>query len=435
MKYYLVVLVISYFSLIQSCEEYCIERLKACVQVPDTFIYALQSMIHKDPKHNNVTHEMNAKKIPLFVYHPGLQEKLSYLSLGDFPTPIEQLKTFSAELGTDNLYVKRDDLSGKQYENGGRLFGGNKLRKLEFLLADAIKHKAKTILTFGSAGSNHAVVTVAYAHQLGLKSIAMLKPQPNARNVRRNLLMMHHCGAELHLYPNDNVRSLGALYAFFRNKQQYDNFPYVIPTGGSCPIGIIGFVNAAFELKDQIDQGVMPEPDYIYVPTGSMGTAAGLMLGIKAAQLKTTVVAVAVEPEEKSNAFTQGIVDLFHQTNALLHSLDASFPIFECTEKDVCVAHNFCGLEYGLFTPEGIDAIKLLNKTEGIILDGTYSSKALAALIHDVRNHHIDSNETVLFWNTYCSQDFSDIVSHIDYTELPYCFHSYFEHGVQLLDT
>lgn len=128
--------------------------------------------------------------IPLFKQYPLLEDKLPYVALGDFPTPVEKLDRLGADIGVDHLYIKRDDLSGKVY-------GGNKVRKLEFLLGHALRTEVKTVLTFGFAGSNHAVATAIYAHHVGLKSISMLMPQPNAHYPRRNLLMGYYCGVGL----------------------------------------------------------------------------------------------------------------------------------------------------------------------------------------------------------------------------------------------
>ena len=129
--------------------------------------------------------------IPLFEQYPLLQEKLPYISLGEFPTPIQRLDQLGAKLKIGQLYIKRDDLSGK-------IQGGNKIRKLEFILGSALRSGAKEVITFGGAGSNHALATAIYAQQVGLKSISMLMPQPNANYVRRNLAMSHYYGAELH---------------------------------------------------------------------------------------------------------------------------------------------------------------------------------------------------------------------------------------------
>ena len=223
--------------------------------------------------------------IPLFEEYPLLREKLAYVPLGEFPTPVQKLERLGAELGISQVYIKRDDLSGK-------LYGGNKPRKLEFILGDVLRSRAKEAMTFGGAGSNHALSTAMYAREVGLKSISMLMPQPNARYVRRNLLMSHYCGAELHPCGSglESVRNMplvyaAAIYQLLRHRLRKGRLPYFIPPGGSSLLGVVGFVNAALELGRQIAGGEMPEPEYIYVACGTMGTAAGLTLGLRAARL------------------------------------------------------------------------------------------------------------------------------------------------------
>ena len=129
--------------------------------------------------------------IPLFEQYPLLNEKIPYVPLGEFPTPIKHLRQLGNKLGTDSLYLKHDGLSSQ-------IYGGNKVRKLEFLLGDALRQGAKEILTFGFVGSNHALATAVYAQRLALKSISILLAQPNAQYVRRNLLLSHVSGAEIH---------------------------------------------------------------------------------------------------------------------------------------------------------------------------------------------------------------------------------------------
>jgi len=236
--------------------------------------------------------------IPLFEHHQLLAHKLPYVSLGEFPTPVQKLVQLGRQIGLDSLFIKRDDLSGKVY-------GGNKIRKLEFILGNALRTKVNEVLTFGAAGSNHALATAIYAKQLGLNSISMLVPQLNAHYVRRNLLMSYHCGAELHLYPNIPLimplAALAVLYQLLRHRLKRGQLPRVIPIGGSSPLGVVGFVNAAFELKEQILRGEIPEPDYIYVASGSMGTAAGLTLGLRAINSKTRVISVRVNSDSGVN--------------------------------------------------------------------------------------------------------------------------------------
>jgi D-cysteine desulfhydrase len=360
--------------------------------------------------------------IPLFEHYPQLSDKLPYVSLGKFPTPVEKLNRLGKDIGVD-LYIKRDDLSGE-------LYGGNKVRKLEFLLAHALHAKKKEVLTFGCVGSNHALATAIYAQQLGMRSISMLMPQPNAHYVRSNLLMSYHCNAELHQHRNIPIIALATIYQLLRHKLKFGKFPQVIPAGGSSAIGTIGYVNAAFELKEQIMEGKMPKPDCIYVALGTTGTATGLMLGLKAANLKTKVISVRVADEKFANV--KKIISLFRKSNSLLHSKDSSFPKLELSEKDIDIRHNFFGQGYGFFTKEGMKAVKRMEK-EGIKLEGTYTGKALACLIDDAEKRNLE-DEVVLFWNTYNSKDFSDVIAGIDYHQLPQCFHRYFEEDVQPLD-
>lgn len=362
--------------------------------------------------------------IPLFEHYPILRDRLPYISLGAFPTPIEKLYRLGGDIGANYLFIKRDDLSGKVY-------GGNKIRKLEFLLGHALHTKTKEVLTFGFAGSNHALATAIYAKQAGLKSISMLMPQPNAHYVQHNLLMSYYCGAELYQRRNIQILTVGTIYQLLRHKLKHGYFPQIIPAGGSSPLGAIGYVNAAFELKEQIMEGKIPEPDRIYVALGTMGTAVGLILGLKAANLKSRVISVRVVDEKFANG--RKMIKLFRKTNSFLHSLDPSFPKFEFFERDINIRHEFFGGGYAHFTEEGMEAVAHMEKNEGIKLDGTYTGKAFTALVEDAKKQDL-RNKVVLFWNTYNSKDFSDIITTVDYRQLPRCFHRYFEEEVQPLD-
>jgi len=353
-----------------------------------------------------------------------LQDRIPYVSLADLPTPVERLDRLGADLGLDHLYIKRDDLSSRTY-------GGNKARKLEFLMGRALQAGVGEVLTFGSAGSNHALATAVCAHQLGLRSISMLMPQPNARYVGRNLLAGYHYGAELHQHRNAVTIRLATVYQLLRHRLKHGRFPQIIPLGGSSPLGTIGFVNAAFELSRQIADGLLPEPDRIYDATAPMGTAAGLMLGLKAANLKTQIVPVRVLGENFTN--TRKFTRLFDDTNALLCAADPSFPRHSLSEDEVPIRHDQFGQAYALFTEAGTKALKRLEASEGIHLEGTYTGKALAALVADAENGTL-RDKTVLFWNTHNSRSLSDAVEGADYRRLPRCFHTYFEREVQPLD-
>ena len=362
--------------------------------------------------------------IPLFLHYPMTRDRIPYVSFADLPTPVEKLDRMGSELGLEQLYIKRDDLTSTTY-------GGNKVRKLEFLLGLALKTKAREVMTFGGAGSNHAAATATHAHQVGLQSISMLLPQPNAQYVRDNLLMSYHHGAELHQYSNELFLKLGTFWELLVHRMKIGRTPQVIPYGGASPLGTIGFVNAAFELKQQIEEGKVPEPNLLYVAMGSMSTAVGLVLGLKAANLYARVVPVRVVPSQTTKPAK--FVTLFNETNALLHKADPSFPIFELPEDEVGMVHDFFGSGYGALTKEGVEAIRWAGEAEGIKLDVTYTGKTFAALIDAARKGDL-KDQVVLFWLTLNSRDFSQIIADIDYRELPRCFHRYFEEDVQSLD-
>jgi D-cysteine desulfhydrase len=367
----------------------------------------------------------------IFSYYPGLKHKLPYVPLGNLPTPITKLKAIGTALQISSLYIKRDDLTGKKSANGTHLFGGNKIRKLEFLLAEALYNRAKTVMALGGVGSNFVAATAAYAELLGLNCICLLKDQPNAHAVQRNLLLMHHHHGQLFWFADDRGRNKAAIELSIENKQKHDDFPYFIVPGGSSPIGTIGYVDAAFELKEQIDAGSMPMPDYIYVAVGSMGTMTGLLLGLKAAGLTSIqVIGVNTDIAEKPQDIADGIVQLFKETNHLLYSLDTNFSLFTLKPEEIIILNNFCGTHYGAFTCEGIQAIKLMQEKENILLDGTYTSKAFAGLLHDIQTRSIQ-NKTILFWNTWCSDSFADQITASNYKKLPNEFHRYFEQPVQ----
>lgn len=372
-------------------------------------------------------------KIPLFDTYPLLRKQIPHISLGSLPTPITRLEKASQVLDVPNLYVKRDDVTGALDDEGNHIYGGNKVRKLEFLLADAFAHGASCVMTFGCAGSNHALATAVYAQRVGLKCICLLKPQANSHVVRNNLKMHNLCGTELYYYPANDVRTLGAVVTWLQEKNKSGNFPYVIPTGGSCSLGALGYVNAAFELKAQVDAGVMPEPDKIYVACGSCGTTAGLILGCKLAGLKTKVIPVAVEPDDYPGAFKETIVNLMLETNKMLHETDASVPLFSADDFQVDVNVSSHG-EYGVFTQDGMQAKKFLKNNENIILDGTYSAKAFAGLLKDVEQGAINKNEVILFWNTFCGLDYSSQLAGVNYKNLPRCFDVFHETSLQELD-
>lgn len=359
--------------------------------------------------------------LPLFKSYPAFESHIPHIQLGQWPTSIMHLPIIGNELGLSHLYIKREDLSGGFNAHGRKLFGGNKVRKLEFLLADAIKKGHQTVLTYGGIASNHVAATAVYTKQVGLKSIGLLMSQTICLNLRRNLLLDTHFGCQIFPCPGDNLLSNDELRNFLHDNQLDEN-PYLIPMGGSNVLGVISMVNAVFELKEQIDQGLLLEPDYIYVPFGSMGTTAGLLLGMKAAGLKAKIIPVRVVSNPKFNAGS--LCALIQETNNYLHAIDSSFAVHTWNVDTMYINNEQLGNGYASKTVAGENAA-LLFDIENIILDQTYTAKAAAALIDDCKKGIIKSNDVVLFWYTYCADEFPDVIDQRDMHTIPTEFQKY----------
>jgi 1-aminocyclopropane-1-carboxylate deaminase/D-cysteine desulfhydrase-like pyridoxal-dependent ACC family enzyme len=361
---------------------------------------------------------------PLFCAYPGLSGKLPHRDFGTYPTPIERLSGLEKELGLSGLFVKREDMSSD-------LYGGNKVRKLEFILGEALARKASHTVAFGYAGSNFTLATAVFARQAGIKPISLHLPQPNARYVAKNLLYQQLIGTELHELPNTAAIALGTLAISVRCLVTTGRLPYVIAAGGSSPIGVVGGMSGVFELKQQIDQGLMPMPDIIYVTIGSSGTAASLALGVRAIGMPTLVRGVRVSDLtyasfEKSRELADGAV-------RILARHEPSFKNMAITADNLQVVHGYLGDGYAHFSREGMAAVHLFKEADGIELEGTYTGKTAAAMIDDARAGNL-RGKTVLFWNSYNSVDIKTKTKGVDYRTLPRRYHRYFETPYQPLE-
>jgi 1-aminocyclopropane-1-carboxylate deaminase/D-cysteine desulfhydrase-like pyridoxal-dependent ACC family enzyme len=346
--------------------------------------------------------------LPLFERYPLLREKLPYISLGEFPTPVEELERLGQAINVPNLYAKREDLSGK-------LYGGNKVRALEFLLGGALRANDKHVMAGGFPASCQALAQAIYARQLGLKTLAILFPQVRSEQGRRHLLIYQSIGAD--------VQALGlpALLRLINHRFQYGRFPKFLEA--SSPLGMVGYVSAGFELKDQIERGTLPEPDLVYVALATMGTAVGLALGFKTAGLKSRVVSVHLG---NPRATPKNMAKLFRETNELLHSYDPSFPKFEVSESDFDVRYDFKRPKGKLLNDAGAQAIKQVKELSNLQLDEMFTAHAFAALMADA-DKGLLKDKAVLWWNSYNSRDFSHQIATADYHQLPKAFHRYFE--------
>jgi D-cysteine desulfhydrase len=414
-------------------EKLCIESLSTYLPVDSATLNEMYKQVSesKEPKKKKVIHSAER---PFFKKFPALKKKIPLVELADLPTPIIKAEKLTARLKSAPIYIKQDDVSGKMLKDGSRLFGGNKMRILEIEMGRAVYEDAQTVIAMGCDGSNLVTAVAACTDYLGLSMVGVIKPQPNAHVVQRNLLLMDYYGARLVCSTSPQNRADNTIKTFKAIKKDTGRFPYFIPIGASTPYSVIGFINAAFELKEQIKQGVMPEPDRIYIAAGqTVGTYVGLLIGARLVGLRSQIYAVAVEPDTDGSLYAKEIKSLFTKSVELLHSLDPSFPLLAFNANDVRVIHSACGKKYALFTKQAADGIAVLKETEHIELDGIYAGKAMAALLHDIA-HTIKSHETILFWNTFCGLDFSPLIAKRDYKKLPKALHHYFETEVQELD-
>jgi len=309
--------------------------------------------------------------------------------LGHFPTPLEFMPNLTRHLDGPNLYIKRDDCTGLAS-------GGNKTRKLEFLVADALNQKADTLITQGAVQSNHARQTVAAAACVGLKCKLLLEQRvPDANqdyeesgNVMLDRLMGGEIVARL---PSgtDMQKAMEDLAAELRGA---GHKPYVIPGGGSTPVGALGYVACAQELLTQsFEQSV--RLDHVVHATGSAGTQAGLVVGLRASNSGVPVYGIGVRaPKDKQEE------NVWKLVQATLDFMGV--PASSVQRADVVANSDYVGQGYGIPTPGMIEAVSLVARLEGILLDPVYSGKGMAGLIDLVRKGRYKKGENVVFIHT-----------------------------------
>ena len=300
---------------------------------------------------------------------PELAARLPWLHLANLPTPLERATALESAAGFGPLWVKRDDLSDDH-------FGGGKPRKLELLLGEAVAQGWQRVISFGGVGSNQALATAIHGRRLGLDVVLELGAQPPSAEVTMALRAMARTGAELRLVPGVSDAERRALSALKRKGREA---PWVIPVGGTSPLGNLAYVDAAFELRDQIRAGVAPAPDRIFVAGGTLGTAAGLALGLRLAGLDTQLVVVRASSAGYSN---RGVLERHvAQTWDYARSLDPTLPEVKLDAGRIRLDGSELGAGYGRATEHGHAALRLAQSTEHWRLENTYTAKALAALL------------------------------------------------------
>lgn len=327
----------------------------------------------------------------LFERFPGLVGRLPWRPLGDFPTPVEALRT-PAGMTAGRLFVKRDDLTS-------RLYGGNKVRKLEHVLAEAELRGAQALVTMGGIGSNQSLATALHGGALGFGVDVSLFDHPVSEHAKANLLGDIAAGAQVWHAEGVAGSLWNARQAFGRHAGK-GRKPYFITAGATTRLGNAGFISAALELAAQVAAGVLPEPDRLFVAAGTGGTAAALVAGLKLAGLRTRVMAVRTADPLFANHFV--ITQYARDVLRYLRSLDASIPDIEIHEDDFDLLGEYLGTEYAAATGTGQAAVEWA--APQLQLETTYTGKALAACLDYCRGE--GKAQTVLFWNTFNSRPF-----------------------------
>ncbi len=309
------------------------------------------------------------------------------ISLAALPTPLQEAKNLRGALGgaerCPRILIKRDDLTGLA-------FGGNKARKLEFLVADALTQGATVLVTAGAVQSNHARMTAAAARIAGVKACLVLTAKGPDPAVQGNLLLDRLLDAEIRLVmPGEDMdERIAETMVELRDRGER---PYLIPVGGSNAIGAFGYVTGTLELVTQLFQ-MGEAPSRLYYASGSRGTQAGLALGAKVYSAPYRLYGIAVsggDPEKTDRA-----VEIANEAAALLRAPT------RLTADELLTDEGYFGEGYGIPTVGGLEAIRLLAHNEGIFLDPVYSGKAMAGMIDHIRRGDIAPTDSVIFLHT-----------------------------------
>ena len=321
-------------------------------------------------------------------------EAVPKVHLGFFPTPLYKLDKLSRQLGVE-LYIKRDDFSGRN------LFGGNKTRKLELLIGKALKDGCDHVFTYGATQSNHAMQTVWAAVSNGLKPVLYLTAvvEPDEKDIKANLLLDKIYDAEIHVVsmePGETFAAaeerafrLGAEHVARLEREGHKC--YDVPMGGADAVGSAGYISGMVELEEQArEMGVCF--DYLYHACGSGGTMAGLVAGKKLLGLDVEIHSIMVIDIDASYIPAKAAL-----ANGALDYIGAPAIV---TEKDFIVDENFYGPGYEKPTAEATSAIKLLAKTEGLLLDPVYTGKGFSGMLADIYSGKIPQGSKVVFLHT-----------------------------------
>ncbi|HKQ74385.1 MAG TPA: D-cysteine desulfhydrase family protein [Blastocatellia bacterium] len=308
------------------------------------------------------------------------------LNYGVYPTPIEEAPRFRAALGrkAPRIFIKRDDYTGPG-------FGGNKVRKLEYVLAKAVAEGAEVAITSGGMKSNHARVTAAMCAKLGIRCILVLNPPavaPPEGLEPASVTVDGLFGAEV-VRVNKREERATTVESIAEKLRSEGKNVATIPLGASVPLGAMGFVRAIEETKGQLD-AMNTRIDYIIHSSSSGGTQAGVVAGCQLFDWREVKI-IGVSPDDPSSSIAEEVGKI---VRGIGETLGAHL------SEDVTVLDEYVGAGYGVPSSQGAEAIELLARTEGVILDPVYTAKAMAALIDWVRKGELNENDNVMFWHT-----------------------------------
>jgi D-cysteine desulfhydrase family pyridoxal phosphate-dependent enzyme len=306
------------------------------------------------------------------------RENLAFL-----PTPLHRLPHLGDSLGLDELWIKRDDLTGHS-------FGGNKTRKMEFVIGDARASKADTIVTVGGIQSNHCRQTAVVCAKAGLRCILLLAGE-EPETYTGNLLLDSMLGAEIKFFPDDHLLTMHSrLDEVIETLKDFGLNPYAVPAGATMPIGVISYAVAMEELQKQTNE-LGFTPDKIFVSVGTGGTLAGLIIGAHMLEMDVDIIGVSVlsridEVRDRVKNQIERVIDLYPEVDSF--------------EPKIHIDDTFLEPGYGIITDGVRTAIDTFAKMDGIFLDPVYTGKAGLALMRMAMNSDIKSDENTIFWHT-----------------------------------